>query len=57
MIRKSGIEKESASHVPNNFPYVTYFTLGKKEINLLIHKDNDDYALGEGILGSIFFGD
>lgn len=57
MIGKSGIAKEDASYVPNNFPYVTYFTPGKKEIELLIHVANYDYALGGGILGSIFLGD
>ena len=57
LIGQSGSPAEDSSYVQHNTPYVSYFVPGKKEIELLVHVANFDYASGGGILGSIFIGD
>ncbi|MGN7402091.1 ATP-binding protein [Cytobacillus praedii] len=56
LIGQSGSPAEDSSYTPHNIPYVSYFLPDKKEIELLIHVANFDYASGGGILGSIFLG-
>ncbi|MED3553001.1 ATP-binding protein [Cytobacillus praedii] len=56
LIGQSGSPAEDASYTPHNIPYVSYFLPDNKEIELLIHVANFDYASGGGILGSIILG-
>lgn len=56
-IGQSGVPAEDSSYVANNVPYVAYFSPNKREIELILHVANYDYASGGGIIGSIFIGD
>ncbi|QFF98041.1 response regulator [Psychrobacillus glaciei] len=57
LLDKSGIPAENSTYTPHNIPYVSYFSPGAKEIELIVHVANFDYASGGGILGSIYIGD
>lgn len=57
LLGKSGIPAENSTYTPHNIPYVSYFSPRRKEIELIVHIANFDYASGGGILGSIFIGD
>ncbi|MBP2242235.1 sensor histidine kinase YesM [Cytobacillus eiseniae] len=57
LIGQSGSPAEDASYTPHNIPYVSYFISDNREIELLIHVANFEYASGGGILGSIYIGD
>ncbi|MFD2444572.1 ATP-binding protein [Bacillus sp. CGMCC 1.16607] len=56
-VNQSGNPKEDHSYVPHNIPYVSYFSTKGKQIEVLVHVANFDYATGGGIMGSIFLGD
>lgn len=53
----SGEPAEDSSYIPHNTPYTAYFSPDKKELELIVHVANFDYAPGGGIISSIFLGD
>lgn len=56
-IGQSGEPAENSTYIQQNVPYVAFFSPEKKELELIIHVANFDYASGGGIIGSIFIGD
>lgn len=56
-IGHSGEPAEDHSYTPHNTPYTAYFSPDKKELELIVHVANFDYAPGGGIISSIFLGD
>lgn len=56
-IGQSGEPAEDSTYIQQNVPYVAFFSPEKKELELIIHVANFDYASGGGIIGSIFIGD
>ncbi|MBY0121149.1 ATP-binding protein [Bacillus sp. S/N-304-OC-R1] len=57
LVGQSGMPDEKRTYVQHNIPYVAYFSPKGKEIEVLVHVANFDYASGGGIISSIFFGD
>ncbi|WP_419961186.1 ATP-binding protein [Psychrobacillus sp. BM2] len=57
LLGKSGIPAEDSAYTPHNIPYVSYFSPGADEIEIIVQVANFDYASGGGILGSIYLGD
>lgn len=57
LVGQSGMPGEKRTYVQHNIPYAAYFSSKGKEIEVLVHVANFDYASGGGIISSIFFGD